>query len=717
MGSVAPPGMVSLAAPAMIVAPTEVGLGEFGAILRRRWRLVLATTLAVTALGAAYAFLTKPIYSASTSIFVDPRNRASFQIEGTGIGGAYDPNLVDSQVVLIESDTVLRRVIEAEKLLDDPEFTAGPAEPLPNALRNLKDAIKVKRPDKTYVVDVEVKTRSPEKSARLANAMARAFLNDGSDSKSETARREGNWLETHINNLQARLKDAENRVEAFKAENKLVGVDGRLVGEQRLMELNRSLVEVQRRTSEAKATLDQVEQIRKTGRIPDSTGDALRSTAIERLRTQIAEILRLDANTRSTLGPRHPAAIEIREQLVQARQALNEELNRIADGAKNTYNVAKANEAALEKQLDALKRDATSTNQLLVRLRELERAVEAQRAVYQKFLSDKEQIARLTVDTPAGRVIAPAVISPGRVFPNKLLVLALAFVGGLFTGMAAALIAETLAQAKRPAARANRTMPARAMAPMPAFASLANDTEEPPARELIFAQLPAIAPARRMRWLTNAKSGATNTVSMADPDLARLDLVRREPNSDYSREIDKFAQEIAGMMGMAGTARLTLLVTAQQAGAGTSTFVSNLAFALAARGLVTVMVDSNPGGTSLSARLRHVEQALPIGVVGHRQWVLAPDPANPAGPFLLPFGGLAKRPSGLAGSGRHESQIILIDGPAMPSPHFAKLDLGAGIDGVLVVLAGQGHNDAGAIASELQPAFGELLLGAVARAA
>jgi hypothetical protein len=105
--------------------------------------------------------------------------------------------------------------------------------------------------------------------------------------------------------------------------------------------------------------------------------------------------------------------------------------------------VARGNVVGLERQLEKLKTDATNTNSTLVRLRELERAVDAQKAVYEKFLRDKEQIARLTVDTPAGRVIAPAVAPQRRTWPNRPLILALSLFGGLFLGVALALLFET----------------------------------------------------------------------------------------------------------------------------------------------------------------------------------------------------------------------------------------------------------------------------------
>lgn len=726
-------------------------MAEFGQVLRKRWKLVTATTLACIGLGVAFLAVTKPLYAASTLIFVDPRNRASFMIEGTGSGAGFDSNLVDSQIVLILSDTVLRRVIEQEKLLDDSELTKGKGEPQANVLENLKKAMKVKRPERTYVVEVELRTTSPEKSARLANAVARAYLSDGADSKSETARRESTWLETHLVSLQSRLREAENRVEAFKAENKLVsvGVENKLVEEQRLTELNRSMIEAQKRTTEARATLDQVEQIRKSGKLPDTTVDALKSGVIERLRTQMAEILRLEANSRSTLGPRHPASVEIREQLVQTRRQLNEELNRIADGARNAYGVAKANEAALEKQVDGLKGKTTSNNQTMVRLRDLERAVEAQKAVYQKFLSDKEQIARLTVDTPAGRIIAPATVPTSKAFPNKILILGLSIITGLFGGVALALTVETLQRSRRPKPAAPAFVPhtyeerARhdeddepdmpppdheaAVAPAyqaetePAFATPGKTRRTksypqpviapapppailPPPR--VLAMLPRVQSSQNLRWVS-----ARSAPVRAQGEVA-LDLVRRRPDCPYSLTVFGLATQLIAMIGPARP--VTLLITGWQAGSGSTTLAGNLGWALAARQRRLLLIDANPDRCSLTSTLPTLERPVSVVLSGAMQPVLPASGAGANGPFLLPYGGVA---GGRRSESGADCDIVLIDGPQIGSAQLESTELDQHVDGVIVTLPiGLSPHDP-QVRHVLSQHFGSLLIGVVAQAA
>lgn len=675
-------------------ADTPVGLAEFGDILRRRWITIAATTALVTTLGVAFAFLAKPQFLATTAIFVDPRNRASFQIEGTGTGGSYDPNLVDSQIVLIESDTVLRRVVAAEKLLNDPEFVRGPGSPEFNAMRNLKEAVKVKRPDRTYVVEVQVRSQSGEKSARIANAIASAYLSDGRDSKSETADREQTWLDRHLKNLQDRLKDAEARVEAYKVENKILGVgsDGLLVGEQQLSELNRGIVEAQRKAAEAKSVMDQVDQLRRSGKLPDTTNDALKSGVIERLRTQLSEVLRLEANARSTLGPRHPAAAEIREQVSETRRQINEELSRIAEGARSAFSVARANVVALERQLDGLKRDANSTNQTLLRLRELERAVEAQKTVYEKFLRDKEQIARLTVDTPAGRVIAPAAAPQTRSFPNRPLIATLAFVGGLFAGVGLALAFETLSRARgghRPSSPGGWRGFMRRTGGNPSPAE--------PGASPVKGMVPARAPQPRRFSFSDRIANSNSRQGASGRSHA------------FGQEIHELAHNIGTHLGR-GPAP-TLLISGLKAGTGQPQLTAHLGQTLADLGWKVLLVDGTGERDGLASLLA-TRQAVEISI-GQRHEI-ALDVAD--GLFLLPFGGVQKRSSRQRPSFAGDCDIVLIDGPAVGTAALERFDLDHRVDGVIAVLP-EGSGAAKAAMDMLDRRFGSVLMGVVGRAA
>ena len=65
---------------------------------------------------------------------------------------------------------------------------------------------------------------------------------------------------------------------------------------------------------------------------------------------------------------------------------IDDEVHRIAVSARTEYEGARANEETLAASLENLKGNAVTTNEAMVTLRELDRDVQASRAVYEAFL-------------------------------------------------------------------------------------------------------------------------------------------------------------------------------------------------------------------------------------------------------------------------------------------------------------------------------------------
>lgn len=639
--------------------PTSVGLAELGDIFIRRAPLILGTTLVATALGAAAAFLISPRYTASSALFIDPRARAAFQIESLPPMGAYDPNLVDSLTFVMESETVLRRVVAAEGLSKDPEFAGTTGDPNTNAVGALKDAVKVKRPDRTYVVEVQVRTKEAAKSARLANAVARAYISDGFDNKNDTVSREQGWVDKQLGALEKRLREAESRVDQYKTRNGIHGAEGRLVGEQQLADMNRALSDAQRKAAEARAALDQVEMLRKGGRLPDATNEALRSGVIERLRTQQAEILRLDANSRSTLGPRHPASIEIQEQLAEVQRQIREELGRIAENARSANALARANVQGIERELERLKKTQSADSHTLLGLRELERAVEAQKSVYEKFLRDKEAISRLAIETPAGRIIQTAEVPTRPIFPNRPLFIALGAVAGLFLGVGLALLLETLAKG-RARGQGGGTLALSGGGFAPA-SSRRGETRLPPVQRLP-------EPGR----------GGFLGLGRRQP---KLEALIAAPEGAYAKGVEAIA---AGIWGRVEGGPKSLLIATADAGKPNPALALAMGLALARRGLSVLMIDGHGGSGSLSEGLSARGKPAAVQMGGRPQPALILGETLPGALYLLPRGASASVRNAASGSAAR-IDVTLIDGPGLKDGAFAALDIGRAIEGVLVV--------------------------------
>src|SRR6202008_2820873 len=136
------------------------------------------------------------------------------------------------------------------------------------------------------------------------------------------------------------------------------------------------------------------------------------------------------------LGERHPSIADINAQARDLQQQGGREGGRLAPGARGGYERAQATRQALLARLDGLKQDAVTTNQALVRLRELEREVEASRAIYQAYLTrSRETSEQERVNTTNVRVLSEANVPNKRAFPPRtLIVLALALMFGAAGG-------------------------------------------------------------------------------------------------------------------------------------------------------------------------------------------------------------------------------------------------------------------------------------------
>src|SRR5580704_167986 len=541
---------------------------------RGKLTILLSTVIAV-ALAAAFVLLVPHKYTATTQILIDPMDLRGAQSDISPTIPQSDAAVlqVESQARVIASDNVLRRVVDSEGLDHDPEFMHGAMAqkygPLA-ALNELQKHVQVKRSERTYVVDVSVTSEDPAKAARLANAIAQTYLTEQTEVRSNAARQISQALKGRLQELQTRVRDAEQKVEAYKASHNIVGATGELVNEQQLTSLNAQLSASRARISEAKARLDQVESVLHTKTPIGAFPEAVQSQTITMLRSQYAEIMRRDAEQKSSLGERHPAVIEIEAQGARLQKLIEDEVNRIAVSDRAEYERAKADEDMLSRQVDGLKNTAVSTNESLVGLRELERDVQASRAVYESYLvRSRETGEQEQVDTKNIRIISKADRPIYRSSPPPSLVLGLA---AALLGFASGVgIVIMQGSAEEAAPRPTRT-PAN-FGRLGAFAKKLWEAPAPPPAIAVLATLPNV-------------------------DIAfGLDAVE-DPHSRFAREIQKVYEAVRASHKKPGNPSV-LVVTADDED-DTASVALMLAAAAAATQRV-LLIDTDLKRRTLSA--------------------------------------------------------------------------------------------------------------------
>ena len=434
---------------------------DFYDIVVGRWRLLFPALAFSLAVALLYVIVAPTRYTASLSILVDPRERAPVGLEAQPYPQNPDLALVESQMRVLTSKAVLRRVVESEGLVDDPDFSPGSIRRMIGALGSIFHAgssqaqdptdamvetlgrrIAVKRSERTYIVDVDVTASTPEKAVKLGNALVAAYFRAQTALSDEIVNKQTAWLDGRVDDLRTRVEEAERRVQDYRDKNAIATADGRTSPERQLGDANAALVVARSKLAEVEARYAQLKNASSRSDAGESTADTLRSPVIEKLRQDYSALARDEAYEITVLGPRHPTYLTTLAQLNAVRTQIKAEIQRILLATERELKAAQAAEQAAERLVSNTE---TSTNKLgdeSLELKDLEREATTLRATYEKALSARENVRRDVVELPLGLVVDPPVAGSSRTSPKVLPAFILALAAGVNLWIAAALIAD-----------------------------------------------------------------------------------------------------------------------------------------------------------------------------------------------------------------------------------------------------------------------------------
>jgi uncharacterized protein involved in exopolysaccharide biosynthesis/Mrp family chromosome partitioning ATPase len=444
-------------------ADGTASVGELWRILWCRRKLIVGVAVAAFVGTLIYCLITPPLYKAAAELIIDPRDRQVMVNEVNPSGIAPDGGItqVESQARVIASSSVLLRAIKATGLTADPEYN-GSADPfgwltglfettpptsaealVAKTLAGLRKNLDVKRADKVFVVEVDVTSRSAEKAARIANAIADGYLVDQAATKQESGEEASAGLSARLDEQRRRVQEAADRVERYKAAHNIVVAGNMLVTDQQMADISTQLAAAQTRTAALRAQVEQIAGVRGGRGTVDSTAEALASPVVQKLREQESTLVQQQADLAARLGPNHPAIASIRSQLANVRGLIGAELGRISTSAQADYQRALNDERLLTAQFNKLKAASLASGQASVELRELERDLDAARSVYTAFLTRAQETREQAgIDTTNARVITRAIPPQRKYWPPVPLLLIGAVGSGLGLGAGLALIRE-----------------------------------------------------------------------------------------------------------------------------------------------------------------------------------------------------------------------------------------------------------------------------------
>lgn len=643
----------------------------------RQWKFIASVTGLILLIGAIYIVRQTPLYTASAQLLLDPRKEKAAGQDAVLTDAVLDLPMVESQIAIIKSSSLLRRVVEKERLVNDPEFGVSPAAagfdilgsiksffsrtPTSDAQRpasrptadgsdisdappdviatieNIKPSVAVTRAGQALVLNVSFTSAQPAKAASLANAIADAYVVDKLDARFDAARRASAWLSDRLVELRQKLRESEEAVAKFRADNNLVtSSQGASLSQEQLGQLNSRLVQARAETAEKKARLELLQKIQNGGGNISALPDVMNSGTIADLRKQENDLSRQEADLLARYSDRHPSVVNVRAQIADVRRAIGAEIKRLAANIQNEYQLAKARQDAVEKTLREVTGQTDLDNTKAITLRELERTATVNKSLFEDFL----QRARVTQEQSTfeardARVITPALTPNIPSSPKKMQIMLVSLILGLMAGVGGAYAIERM--------NAGFTTP--------------RQVEE-------MLDMPLLASISRMETRDLSVDGAVLT--MPEYPLAK-------PLSRFSEAVRSLRSAIQ-MSDVDHPPRI-LQVTSTIPGEGKSTIAMTVAVSAAQSGQKVLLMDCDLRHPSTS---RYFKAEKQVGLVDYLAGAAELQQAvvfhEKTGLWVLPAGGKTQNPPDLLGSERlkqlttalrQKFDLIVIDTPPM----------------------------------------------------
>ena len=411
----------------------------------------------------------------------------------------------------------------------------------------LLGGLRVSNDGRSFTIYVAFVDHDPAIAAEIANAYATTYLDDMVGMKVRAARDASTWLKGRLDELRSDLEAAETAVLRFSREAGLTEFRGDTIGGQQITELNSQLGLIRTERARTDARIQAARAAGGQGPSASGLGDIASSPLIDSLRRELADVDARLADLRDQGAFRHPDTLALDSRRGALTRRLDAEIKR-AIGVLETEGAAlHRHEAEIMNTLRSMTSRYGEAGEASIRLNQLKREADANRAIYESFLTRyKETIEQAGLATPEARILSTAEPPRRPSGSGTLPMVALGAIGGLMAGAAFAGLRER-------------------------FDQRLHDVAE--VEELVAAPVVGLLPAvSRLR-------------------LGPAQLVARRPHAPYSRALKR--THAALQLRQKAVRAKVVMVTSATAGEGKTSFCAALARTLALSDLRVLLVDGD----------------------------------------------------------------------------------------------------------------------------
>ena len=685
------------------VSPTHYLL----VIWRQRWKIIAFVATCMLATYLISARLT-PIYEATAKINVDRHvNNNVVGPESNQISAGEDTeNYIDTQMEVIQSDSVLRPVAERYNLLQlESQLEHLGSENMrrkigaPIALKQLH----VTRPLNTYLVDISYRSPDPKLAADVANAIANSFIQHNFETKVKSSGAISDFMSKSLEDLQAKMEQSSQRLAQFEKDMNVINPEEKSsLTAARIQALNAEYTQAQADRVKKEAAFNAVQNGDVAAEMNSSQAEELNKLheSLNQAKTRMADVASIYGPNNNEYRKAANHVEEIERQFDEARKNVNRRVS-------VEYQQALDHEEMLKKTVIAEKAEYDRLNSHSFEYQQLKRDADTDKTLYDDLQKRiQETSINAGFQNNSIRIESPARPPDAPMFPRTKLNLLLAFIASLVLAICTAILTDVMDNTIRDPEQVARAL----------------DTS-------VLGTLPTVKEMRRL-----IHPGAPPNSLEAPEVLIDEDMILGQGVIRYKKEeADKKKKKMRGASPNAGYEGISsyeeairtlrhsillpdldrsvksLLITSATPGEGKSTAIIHLAIAHAEQGKKTLIIDADLRRPSIHKKLNlNGSLGLSNVLLGEFRWKET-IVKNEQWPDLdvVPSGTASRRASDLVGSmmmdildeASKEYDLILVDAP--PLLGFAEaMQVAKSVDGV-VVMARAGQTSRRAVATVL----------------
>ncbi len=643
-------------------------------VIRRRIKPILLFVLVCLIGTFVVTRRLTPIYEAAATIDVDRQMPSGILGQDSNAQATTAMDLdqyLATQVDLIQSDSVLRPVVDAMRLKEkDPAYAVTADSPEAAAAPVRLTNLKVTRSPSTYLLLVSYRSANPRLAADVANAIARSYLNHTYRTRFESSREMTLFMTGQLEELKANMEQSSMRLASFERELNVINP------EEKTSILTDSLRQLNTDYNQARA--DRIRKEAAFNAIQAGSIDAAYTSSqgesLKKLSESLAEARQKFAQLRLRLGENNPEYKRGAMQVTELEKEISETREAIQRRVEVEYRQAVDRETLLQKSVGETKTEFDRLNARSFDYQSLKREAEADKKLYDELVRKiREAGINSNFQNSVARIADLARPPHLPVFPRLKISLFIALLASFALSILCAICLDLLDHTLRDPEDVAHTL----------------GTE-------VIGSLPSVR-----RW-RNAGSLALPAPGQPKPGDAE-----GESSLGYDEALRSLRNSI--FLSMGGRQINSVLITSASPSEGKSTVAAHLAAAHAEQNQRTLLIDGDLRRPS-AHRLLGIspEAGLSLVLSNGSPWrdAVRPSPHVP-GLDVLTAGPSSRRAADLVGRGlirilreaEQEYDLVVLDSPPLigfPEP----LQMAAAVDGVVIVTRA-GHTNRKAAAAVL----------------